>query len=63
VRDNGLDAGFVHASPEQGDLLGGKRARAPLPRRLGEDLESIAPAGHRAIDRPRQSACNRQVRA
>ena len=50
--------GIRDAAPEQHHLVVGVHAGPPLPRGLGEDLERLAPAGHGAIDRPRQSTAD-----
>jgi hypothetical protein len=55
VRDHRMDAGVRHPAPEQDDLILRDHAGPPLTRGLGEDLQRLTAAGHRAIDRPRQS--------
>ena len=63
VRDDRLDAGLGDAPAEQRDLVGRQRPRPPLPRRLGEDLQRLAPRRHGAIDGARQAAGDRQMGA
>ena len=63
VRDDRLDAGLRDAAPEQRDLVvGGSDAGAPLPRRLGEDLQRLA-AVTRPRDRPRAAVRRRSTDA
>ena len=48
VRDDRLDAGLLDPRAEQRDLVGWQRPRPPLPHRLGEDLQRLAPRSPRA---------------
>src|SRR6476469_7484774 len=63
VRQDRTDLGLANAAAEERDLLRWQFTRAPLAAGLGEDLQRAAAAGFRAVDRARQAAVDRQMRA
>ena len=61
VRDDGTDLRLAHAAAEERDLLRRDLARAPLARRLRENLQRLAAARFGAIDGARQPAGDREM--
>src|SRR4029077_12943118 len=55
------DLGLAHAPAEERDLCGRQLARAPLPGRLGENLERLAAAGLGTVDGAGQAARNGEM--
>src|ERR1700719_119272 len=63
VRDHGRDAGILPIALEGFDFLVGERLRRPMPRRLGENLDTFAADPLAANQRLANFAGNRHVRA
>jgi hypothetical protein len=61
MRDDGSDFRLPQAATKERDLVARQLARAPLPGRLGEDLQRLAATRLGAIDGARQSTRDRQV--
>ena len=61
MRDDRRNPGLLQPSPEQRHLVTGQIASTPLTSGLREDLQRVAPAGFRAVDRARQPAGDRHV--
>src|SRR3954469_18651444 len=61
MRNDGPDPRLLYPPPEQRHLLTGQISRTPLTSGLRKDLQRVAPAGLRAVDRTRQPAGDRHV--